>query len=73
MMQTALIQAYLRCLYDFVEALSKTVDQEDLSYLVKQKAHYADTWQKAKNQGQLDVKTTLQPYQQQMLRVAMAF
>ena len=73
MLQAAHVQSYLRCLYDFVESLSKSEDQEVLSYLVKQKAHYADTWQKAKTNGQLDIKVTPHLYQQQMVRVVVAF
>eukprot|EP00835_Amoeboradix_gromovi_P003168 NODE_200_length_15202_cov_0.356618.p1 type:complete len:999 gc:universal NODE_200_length_15202_cov_0.356618:8272-5276(-) len=74
--QTAYVQAYLRCLYDYVDALSKDSNKGDAvvdQYLQMQKTHYAETWQRAKQQGQLEVKINTQMYQHHMIRVVGQF
>ena len=71
--QTAYVQAYLRCLYDYISAISKSTNDLDKSYMLIQKKHYAETWETAKTKGQMEVKVPIQVYQQQMIRVVLQF
>ena len=73
LVQIAYIQAYLRCLYDFIEKMNTASKPEEQAYVQQQKQHYAGQWQQAKQSGQLDVQVPVELYQQQLIRVVQTF